>query len=241
MIWTYSRQSSREANLKSRNDTGLLLGIAGTMALIHMFTNHLYGFHRDELQFLSDAKHLDWGFVAYPPLTPLVERISLEVFGLSLTGLRLASVLAQSLAIVLTGPMTRKLGGGRLSLVAAALAVALPPIALFEGTEFQYTSFDYLWWALAFDAEYFGAAPWTSSLRVARVDGMAPLMAVARSTAVRVVLLLAFCCVPAWMDQLAPPHPDGPSCSAVWFGWTAGIVRGHGAGGRHHSHPRGTD
>src|ERR1017187_1233097 len=44
--------------------------------------------------------------------------------------------------------MARELGGGRLSQVAAALAVALSPLPLFEGTEFQYTTFDYLWWVL---------------------------------------------------------------------------------------------
>jgi 4-amino-4-deoxy-L-arabinose transferase-like glycosyltransferase len=31
----------------------------------------------------------------------------------------------------------------------AALAVAFSPLSLFEGTEFQYTTFDYLWWVLA--------------------------------------------------------------------------------------------
>ena len=125
-----------------------LVGIACMVGLVHVLTNDLYGFHRDELQFLSDARHLDWGFVSYPPLTPLVERISLEIFGLSMTGLRLASVLAQSLAIVVTGLLTRELGGGRLAEVAAALAVTLSPISIFEGTQFQYTSFDYLWWVL---------------------------------------------------------------------------------------------
>jgi hypothetical protein len=126
----------------------LLLGIAAMVTLIHLLTNNRYGFHRDELQFLSDAMHLDWGFVAYPPLTPFVERISFEIFGLSMVGLRLFSVLAQSLAIVVSGVMTRELGGGRLAQVAAALAVALSPVPLFEGTEFQYTTFDYLWWVL---------------------------------------------------------------------------------------------
>ena len=101
-------------------------------------TNGRYGFHRDELQFLSDARHLDWGFVAYPPLTPFVERIGLELFGVSMVGLRLFSVLAQAAAIVVTGLMARELGGGRLAQGTAALAVALSPLPLFEGTEFQY-------------------------------------------------------------------------------------------------------
>jgi hypothetical protein len=123
-------------------------GIAVLVCLAHLLTDSRYGFHRDELQFLSDALHLDWGFVVYPPLTPVVERISLGIFGLSLVGLRLASVIAQSAAIVVTGAMTRELGGGRLAQTAAALALALSPLPLFEGTEFQYTTFDFLWWVL---------------------------------------------------------------------------------------------
>jgi hypothetical protein len=98
--------------------------------------------------FLSDARHLDWGFVAYPPLTPFLERIGLGLFGISLVGLRLFSVVAQSLAIFVTGLMARELGGGRLAQVIAALAIALSPLPLFQGTEFQYTTFDYLWWVL---------------------------------------------------------------------------------------------
>jgi hypothetical protein len=125
-----------------------LFGIAILVAAVHVLTNNRYGFHRDELQFLSDAQHLDWGFVAYPPLTPFLERISLELFGLSMVGLRLFSVIAQSLAIVFAGLMTRELGGGRLAQATAAVVVALSPLPLFEGTEFQYTTFEYLWWVL---------------------------------------------------------------------------------------------
>jgi 4-amino-4-deoxy-L-arabinose transferase-like glycosyltransferase len=86
--------------------------------------------------------------VAYPPLTPLLERVGLAFFGLSLVGLRLFSVLAQAAAILVTGLMARELGGRRLAQATAALAVALSPLPLFEGTQFQYTSFDYLWWVL---------------------------------------------------------------------------------------------
>jgi hypothetical protein len=131
-----------------RADLAPLLLVAAAVALLHLLTNGRYGFHRDELQFLSDARHLDWGFVAYPPVTPFLERIGLELFGLSLVGLRLFSVLAQSTALVITGLMTRELGGNRLAQVTATLAIALSPLPLFQGTEFQYSSFDYLWWVL---------------------------------------------------------------------------------------------
>src|SRR5271166_4928263 len=122
--------------------------IALSVAAAHLLTNGRYGFHRDELQFLSDGRHLDWGFVAYPPLTPFLERISLGIFGLSLVGLRLFSVIAQSIAIFVTGLMAREFGGCRWAQAAAALGVAVSPLPLFEGTEFQYTTFDYLWWIL---------------------------------------------------------------------------------------------
>ena len=127
-------------------DAAALFAVPAIVTLVHLLTNNRYGFHRDELQFLSDARHLDWGFVAYPPFTGLVEHLGLAWFGLSLAGLRIFSVLAQCAAVVLAGLMARELGGGRLAVVTATLAVALSPLPLFEGTEFQYTSFDFLWW-----------------------------------------------------------------------------------------------
>ena len=125
-----------------------VLAVAAAIVVLHLATNGRYGFHRDELQFLSDARNLDWGYVCYPPMTAFIERISLGIFGLSLVGLRLLSVLFQAAAIVVTGLMTRELGGNRWAQFTAALAVALSPLPLFEGTEFQYSSFDYLWWVL---------------------------------------------------------------------------------------------
>ena len=131
-----------------RTGHAALLVISAAIALLHLATNNRYGFHRDELQFLSDARHLDWGFVSYPPFTPFVEHIGLAIFGLSLVGLRLFSVIAQAVVVYVSGLMARELGGGRLAQVTAALTVALSPLPLFEGTEFQYSSFDFLWWVL---------------------------------------------------------------------------------------------
>ena len=131
-----------------RSDILVLLAIAAAVALFHILTDNRYGFHRDELQFLSDARHLDWGFVAFPPFTPFVERIGLSLFGLSIVGLRLFSVIAQAILIYVSGLTARELGGGRLAQVTTALAVAFSPLPVFEATEFQYTSFGMLWWVL---------------------------------------------------------------------------------------------
>jgi hypothetical protein len=141
-------QHFTQSETRSPVNTLVVVGIALTVAVAHLLTNGRYGFHRDELQVLSDARHLDWGFVAYPPLTPFLERIGLSIFGLSLVGLRLFSVIAQAAAVIVAGLMARELGGGRWAQAAAALGVAVSPLPLFEGTEFQYTTFDYLWWVL---------------------------------------------------------------------------------------------
>lgn len=146
MTATKSQAPVRAAGIQS--GTAIVFAIAAAVALIHILTNSRYGLHRDELQFLSDARHLDLGFVAYPPFTPVIERISMSLFGLSFVGLRLFSVITQAAAIVVTGLMARELGGGRLAQIVAAFSIALAPLPLFEGTEFQYSTFDYLWWML---------------------------------------------------------------------------------------------
>ena len=120
-----------------------LLGLA--LFLLHMFTNHQYGFHQDELVVLDNANNLDWGFVEYPPLTPFLARIELGLFGLSLVGARTFSALAQGIVLVLTGLMARELGGRRLTQIVAALAAAIAPIALIQGALLQYVTFDFLW------------------------------------------------------------------------------------------------
>lgn len=130
------------------SDNRLLLLIGSAVVLFHILTNGQYGFHRDELDILMNARQLDWGYVAYPPLTPFLARLELMLFGTSLVGLRLLPALAQGVVVILVGLMARDFGGGRLAQVVAALAVAIAPMALTAGMLIQYLSFDYLWWVL---------------------------------------------------------------------------------------------
>jgi len=129
-------------------DTALLLALAALKLAVHVLTNGQYGFHRDELATLDDARHLAWGYVAYPPLTPFLGRISLELFGASLAGARLFPALALSLSVLLSGLIARELGGGRAAQLTAALAVAIGPVVLGASALLQYVAFDHLWWVL---------------------------------------------------------------------------------------------
>ncbi|HXY23159.1 MAG TPA: glycosyltransferase family 39 protein [Candidatus Acidoferrum sp.] len=127
-------------------DVAILIYIAVATIVVHLFTGTRYGFHRDELATLEDSRHLAWGFVAYPPITPFFGRLSLILFGTSLTGFRFFAAVAEAIAVVLTGLMARDLGGKRgAQLVAAAAAV---PVCLGGGALMQYVAFDYLFWVL---------------------------------------------------------------------------------------------
>jgi len=137
-----------ETAARTRGDLAAVIGVATAVIVAHVVTNGRYGLHGDELQVLDDARHLAWGFVAYPPLTPFIERLALVLSGHSIVGLRMFSVLGQGAVLILTGMMARELGAGRVAQIVGALAVATSPGPMFEATEFQYSSFDMLWWVL---------------------------------------------------------------------------------------------
>lgn len=137
---------SRQTLIKS--DLTILILLAVARLILHILTNGQYGFHRDELAILDDARYLAWGYVAYPPLTPFIGRIALELFGPSLVGVRLFSALGQSIAMLVAGLMARELGGSRFAQLITTVAAAIAPISLLQGAMFQYVGFDYLWWVL---------------------------------------------------------------------------------------------
>jgi len=71
-----------------RSDVGVLALTALASVLLRTLVNGQYGFHRDELLTYTNARHLDWGYVPYPPITAFLARIELELFGSSLRGFR---------------------------------------------------------------------------------------------------------------------------------------------------------
>jgi 4-amino-4-deoxy-L-arabinose transferase-like glycosyltransferase len=131
------------------SDLGVLILLSLAWLVFLTLIDGRYGFHRDELNFLDQGRHLAWGYVEYPPLTPFIGRVAWELFGASLTGLRFFAALGVSVILVLSGLMARELGGSRRAQVVTALAVAIAPAALSYGRYFMYVTFDALWWVLA--------------------------------------------------------------------------------------------
>src|SRR5256714_2279797 len=103
----------------------ILIYIALATITCHVLTGSRYGFHRDELATLDDARHLAWGYVAYPPVTPFFGRLALSLFGTTLVGFRFFAAVAEAAAVVLTGLMARELGGRRSTQLMAAVT-AIP-------------------------------------------------------------------------------------------------------------------
>src|SRR5215471_16501425 len=128
------------------SNVAILTYIAVATIVVHLFTGERYGFHRDELATLEDARHLAWGFVAYPPITPFFGRLSLILFGTSLTGFRFFAAVVEAIAVVLTGLMARELGGKRGAQLVAATAAL--PVCIGGGSLMQYVAFDYFFWVL---------------------------------------------------------------------------------------------
>jgi hypothetical protein len=142
--------SSMEAShpvIPLKDDLAVLFGLASVVLVLHVVTGNGYGFHRDELQTLDDARHMAAGFVAYPPLTPLAGRIAIALFGISPWTFRLPAAVVNALSLVVVGLTARELGGRRLA-QAIALLMSLA-VAIVFSTMLQYNTFDYLAWALA--------------------------------------------------------------------------------------------
>src|SRR5579872_4825692 len=121
--------------------------ISAVLFVVEMAFAGRYGFHRDELYFLDAARHLQGGYVDQPVLTPLLVRVSLSLFGVSLVAIRLWAALAVAATVVVGALTARELGGGRLAQVVAALGVATMPVVLAAGHTMGTTPIDILAWS----------------------------------------------------------------------------------------------
>jgi hypothetical protein len=126
----------------------LLLGVAAATVALLLIVASRYGYHRDELYFLEASRHMAWGYVDQPPLSVAFVWLSRMLFGDSLEGLRLFPALAMGAAVVVTGLMTRELGGGRFAQSLASLSLAMCPF-LIAGHFAGPTVYDLVFWALA--------------------------------------------------------------------------------------------
>lgn len=95
--------------------------VAAVLAVTMLATAARYDYHRDELYFRLLGQHPAWGYVDQPPATPLLARLTVEVFGDHLWALRLPGALMLAATAILTALLARDLGGGTGAQVLAAV------------------------------------------------------------------------------------------------------------------------
>jgi len=127
---------------------GGLLGIAAVLVALLLLVAGRYGYHRDELYFLVASRHLAWGYVDQPPLTPALAGLARLLFGDWLPGLRLLPALAVGALVVVTGLIARELGGDRAAQLLAAACVAASGVTVAVGHLHSTTTYDVLLWAV---------------------------------------------------------------------------------------------
>jgi hypothetical protein len=137
-------KTSRNAWLSS--EIAIAFAVAAAAVLLQMSTNGRYGYFRDELYFLEAGNHLAWGYVDFAPLTALVAHVSRVLFGDSLHAIRLVPALALGAEIVLTGLITRELGGRRFAVALACICVFLAPVIVGNATRLSMNPLEPIFW-----------------------------------------------------------------------------------------------
>jgi len=126
--------------------TALTAAFALATFVFHFANAGKYGYQRDELYFISCARHLAWGYVDQPPLIAVVAKIVLTIFGDSLYAIRLLPALAAALTVALTGRLAWRLGASLCAMGLAMLGIALAPFYLAVGSLLTMNAFEPLLW-----------------------------------------------------------------------------------------------
>jgi 4-amino-4-deoxy-L-arabinose transferase-like glycosyltransferase len=127
-----------------------LLLLAATRLLLPFITHRDFGFHRDEFLYLAMGDHLGWGYLEVPPFIAFLSSI-LSVFSMPpLELIRFIPALGGAVTAVLTGLITRKLGGGVFAQNIAVLAYLLSLVFLRINNLYQPVTFDIMFFVLSF-------------------------------------------------------------------------------------------
>ena len=137
------RRAARSEAVRALFLRPILVVIALKSALNLAFASR-YGWQRDELYYAVAGRHLQGGYVEFPPVTALLSALARLLFGGSLTGFRCLAILAGAASALVAALIARELGGGRRAQVLASVAVGFSPLLVATNGLFQPVSFDQL-------------------------------------------------------------------------------------------------
>jgi 4-amino-4-deoxy-L-arabinose transferase-like glycosyltransferase len=157
-----------------------------------------YGWQRDELYYAVAGRHLQAGYVEFPPVTGLLSALARTLFGYSLIGFRLFPIAAGALVMLIAALVAHELGGSARAQVLAAVLVGFTPLMVATNGLFQPVSFDQLATMLCL---------WLA-LRIALGHGSWPLLGLAAGVGLEtkytlaVVLVLLVAGLAIWRRDL---------------------------------------
>ncbi len=121
--------------------------VAVALGAVLLVMAPFYGPHRDELYFSSAGDRLAWGYADQPSAVALLARLANEVDRHNLVLLRLPSLLAVCLLVVLAALTARLFGGDRRAQVLAAVVTGTSVVVITVGHRLSTQTFDMLAWA----------------------------------------------------------------------------------------------
>jgi len=118
---------------------------------IHLAVNLFggYGYFRDELYYIACSKRLAAGYVDHPPFSIFLLALVRLLIGDSVFAIRLVPALLSALSVAAVCLLVRKMGGGRIALVIAALSFVASGQLLGFHTFYSMNSLDILFWLVA--------------------------------------------------------------------------------------------
>ncbi len=102
-----------------------------------------YGFHRDELYYISIGDQFDPSNFDMLPLSPLYLKFFTFIFGYSIKTIHLASALLGAVSLLFTCLITKELGGGKYAVLMSGIFILFSGFTIF-GSLFTYDSIDFL-------------------------------------------------------------------------------------------------
>ncbi|MBQ7568611.1 glycosyltransferase family 39 protein [bacterium] len=170
----------------------------------------------DELEIIMRGKHLSWGYVN-EPLVPYASRFWGEIFGYHMESERLIPLACCSLAVFLTGLLTKLMGGKAPAQALASLCLALAPIFTIAAVRLDVLGFDFLLWSAIFClmAHIFNTDKPKLWLYVGVLCGVALINKLAASLLMEAILLGI--CLTSWKRHLRTPWPYLGALIAVLF------------------------
>jgi hypothetical protein len=124
----------------------LIIGLALLKLAIHFWTNTNYELHRDTYLYLALADHPDWGYISVPPLTPMLGKLTMALFGDSAFAIGFFPALIGAIAVMVIAMIVKELGGKSWAILLAGAAFMLSPAFLRSNTFLQPVSLDQFSW-----------------------------------------------------------------------------------------------